>query len=288
MTLKQEFTTLDKLLLVKDNCRTKTGLDDMSLKALANDIEERGLRDAIKVRRVSPNATDATVIEDGQRRYLALCILAKQGRAEDLLQQIPVTVLDGADKTAETNDLEIHINGLLDNLMHTELSNWEVAEAVAYLRANGLDQKTIATRIKKSSSHVSQLLAAHDNAAPALTTAWRDDKLPNDIVLDIAKLPEDKQIFKVKEYLKATASGKRSAAGKARAAVKKKPNTSERPPIKEVQELLVNVIDAPKKNRYVAGMRDALRFCVGELGWAEFEKEYNDFVKDAQAAAKEK
>lgn len=271
------YLSLDDFI-IEDNPRTQTGLDDASIDSLANDIAARGLRYPLRVqaRNVGVCGQKQYFVEDGQRRTNAIILLRDRGMDNGLSDKIPCIVSDGT-------TLEAKINALADNLQRSELSSFELAQAITILKNSGVMQKDIATRINKSSATVSRLISTLENACDQLQTAWQSGHIPDDIAFDIAQLPKKEQRAHVKKLTEIReATPEKIGAKTIREHIAenvKKTNTLGKPSILKIRNIYKLIKDAPEKNKYLNGFRDALKFAMGELEPTQFKADYTAYIE---------
>lgn len=153
-----------------ENPRRVTGLDEESIRELAEDISARGLLYPILVWPFD------NLVVGGQRRYRAIQLLIKEGRAGELENAVPIEYYEGDD---------IHGVALADGLLREDLSTYEVAEALSKLKS---PQVEIAKRVGKSTAWVSRHLKAWKQAHPELKHAWQAGEVTLDRVLELCDL----------------------------------------------------------------------------------------------------
>lgn len=122
---------------------------EAGISALADSIEKNGLITPILVI-PSADSEGKYEIVDGERRYRALCKLAREYPDNEAVQSIPVTVTTG-DK---------RINGLLANMARLRYNPMEFAEALNRIKVHeGMDTGQLGDLIGKSRSLVSEYLS---------------------------------------------------------------------------------------------------------------------------------
>lgn len=262
-------------------------VDGHEINSLADSIAAQGLHNALHVwQTTDEDGKKLSVVICGSRRYRAIGKLIKKRRANGLNKEVPVRLIDA--KTAA----EARILALSENIDRKELSSYETAAAIAEMVEAGEKQKDIAKRLGKSQTWVSRQLKSVRNTAEPVQDAWKAGVLPDDTVQDLAKLDSDEQckrldgILKLREEAaKVTAKGSaRQAKAKAREIAKgksaDKPKPTERKvrPSEQVLLGLVKVAEkATKKEAYVRGLCDGVRFALGDLAVGELSKEWRDF-----------
>jgi ParB/RepB/Spo0J family partition protein len=264
-------------------------VDAKEIRELADSIVQSGLQYPLQVWR----SGEELVVVDGGRRLRALQLLQKEKRGKDRLDKIPYVVI-AASAVNEAREL-----ALIANVQRVELSSFEIAKQLQALKDAGIPQVDIATRIAKSATWVSRALSAYAKASPSVRKAWRAGRLPDDDVQTLAKLPEPEQEKRLTEIMTHRDRAERGVPGEtreakaaARAAVQRsKPNgkgkrngAAEPAPKHRVDGTLLRrfhdiTSKAPKSNRYVQGLHDAFRFILGEIGPAEFHKEFNEWAE---------
>ena len=145
------------------NPRTTSGLDDAAIEELAADINHRGLVHPLLVWEIDE---DCRVVISGQRRLRALQRLAESGIRPS--GGVPVRIYD-----ALTLD-DARAEALADNVHRSQLSNFEVAEALAQM-AGGVTE--VAARTGMSTGHVSLLLTAYLDGPPEMVQRWKSGEL---------------------------------------------------------------------------------------------------------------
>lgn len=164
------------------NPRTKSGLDDGSIRELAVSIGEHGLLVPLRVR------ADGVILA-GQRRFRAMTMLATDPvgiaksseppwnerlfiqRANDLKTNGVVVLVDDSE-----NDDGV---ALVDNLMRSDLSTYETAAKLAQIRDGGfrLSNSDIAKKVGRSRSWVQRMLSAWDGSSDAVKDLWRSGEM---------------------------------------------------------------------------------------------------------------
>jgi ParB-like chromosome segregation protein Spo0J len=185
---------------------------------------------------------------------------------------------------------EARVAALVGNVQRVDLSSYEVARSMAELRSDGMQQKEIAGKIKKSKSWVSRKLAAWDNASPTVKGAWKAGWLPDEDVEALASIrsidqktgkdlkepdhkEQDKRLEKLLAHRAVAAEGgkdSRKAAGKARKIAKGGEPRGEKPSGDKVRRYAVAA--AESKNPYVRGLRDMALYVLGEMPVGKFDK----------------
>jgi len=256
------------------NPRLESGLDAESIRELAISIGANGLWHPLMVK---PNDT----IVGGQRRYRAIYLLISdpgalaesagessvvfEQRATKLEQDVPVIVVQGdTDEYGPGPDAaEIDGIALADNLLHAELSSYEIAERVMRMHHAGASVTKIGTLIGKSKSFVSRITTTWRMACPELHEAWAAGQLPFEHVKQISELPPEQQ--RAKLVPPPNGGAPRRSRG--------------RPGIENVKHRIKAVTAhygaarSVQPRSYCAGVLDALRW-VADSGpseeWAEF------------------
>lgn len=277
----------DLLLELEDHFANPREFVDMrEVRELADSIAETGLQYPLQVW-----STDGKlVVVDGGRRLRALEILHKEKRANGLTSKVPVVLV------AAKTPIEAREAALVANLQRVELTSYEMAKEIHALKEAGLSQSDIATKLSKSQSWVSRQLKAFTTVAPGVRTAWKARKLPDDDVHTLSQLPEPEQERRLEKLLEHRAAAQTAKPGqvakakaKARAAAKgqDRPDPKAvRPDAKLIRSYAELCGNAPKTNKYVAGMHDAFRFMLGELGFDEWSKDFTEFANKEGFGAK--
>lgn len=233
----------DKLTLsdpLFQNPRTQAGLDEASLAELAGSIREHGLMYPLLAREL-PNGT--YLVLGGQRRYLALGRLIEEGHLNGAA--IPIVL------RSEDTPEGMLVESLVDSIHRADLSTYELAQAIAEL-ADALPQTEIARRIGRSEPYVSRLLKAHREAHGALRRAWERGELSIDAVTTLADTPRDEQDAAAEHELQ-------------HREVSKRKGSHGRPGVPQLRTLLEYLDASGKLGPYECGVRDGLRFVLGEI-----------------------
>jgi hypothetical protein len=295
------------------NPRKQTGLSDSEIEELALDIFERGiLQEPVAQRFIDPDDPEkvVTVILDGQRRKLAIDRLVESGRrdATDGDDVVFVKHLYGPEPIPYTNELAVKamLDALAIGKRRQGLSSYEETVHAHHLRESGATNEEIGKAIERSPTWVSRMLSAYTNAMPALAEAWKDGKLPDEQVKDLAKVPQQEQADAVKETLRTRESGDRAARGAARAQAKAKAPppaaravpkpgageasgaaeaSSDRPPHPPqskaaIAELIAMRRDFPAREPYMKGFLDAAAFIGGYLLGVDLPKAVTAYLND--------
>lgn len=190
------------------NPRTFTGLDDISLRALAEDIlaksrstEEAvfaGIDDALKVVRIQDGDRVHELVLDGQRRWKATS-LAFAGKAwEGTL----VPVLDREPEPVEWSEAlaQQYLKEVLTVVgLRAGLSSFELSESALRLHAakdpagKPMTNVKIAGVVGRSESWVSKILTARKAAGSKLLDRWRLGEISEEQFRDLATSVVDKQ-----------------------------------------------------------------------------------------------
>lgn len=270
------------------------------IKALAKSIVLQGLITPLAVWRTSVDKKTVNVVVDGGRRFRALVWLDGEGLLNSDLERkgIPVRIVQAKSLR------QARITALTGNLQRKELNSYEVAKEISSLVEDGMKQKAIAASLSKSATWVSRLLKSWNKATPAVSAAWKAGKLPDDDIQSLVLLPDEEQIKRLAEVLKARESAgdkkaTREDRAKARDIAKGKPaankDKGDKPspaaptkdpkvpkvtvPTDAVFEMIKLAGDADvKKNPYVAGIRDALRLATKEIGYGELDKAWSNYI----------
>ena len=244
---------------------------------LAESIREHGLLYSLCVWKTKDEAgKPLNVVVDGGRRLRAIELLVKQRKAGDLKDKVPVRIVIA--KTLQ----DARIAALVGNIQRVELTSYETALAMQNLKDEGMEQKAIAAKLNKSATWVSRQLSALKNSTDAVKQAWKQAKISDDSVQDLAKLPEPEQTRRLTKMLEELGNNKSSngaATRQAKAKARKtaKNGNGDARPVRPGADKLGRYVEicskAKRSNRYVRGMHDAFKFMTGELGPGEFDKE---------------
>ena len=273
----------------------RTEIDSKSISELAESIAEHGLMNPLRVWTPLEDPSLHVVIA-GSRRYLAIEKLIEEKRAGDLAKGIPC-ILAVHEVGPGDALLAARIEALSDNIQRENLSSFEIATEMASLKEAGLKGKDIAALLKKSEAWVSRQLSALRDVSENLKAAWKSGKLPDDDVQNLSKLrtededgkvvpdhPEmDKRLDKILAHRSAAAATPRKEAAEARKTAKGDKDKGAAPAARPKVELLTQFIEAlqkaPTAERYLHGVRDGLRFAIGDLGPGEFGKEFASYAE---------
>jgi ParB/RepB/Spo0J family partition protein len=252
--------------------------DANKLKELAADIKERGLVYPLQVWEAEYEGKKMFVVVGGERRRLAIGMLIESGdwpKGRGIECRL----------VKATNLKEAHYEAVSDNLHREDLSSYELAKEVASLKILGDSQKTIAQHLNKSETWISRKLKAYESASPALRSAWKTGKVPDDTVEDIASLPEEEQDDAVEAQIKLREKGTSQAKKAAKKAAKKKAKKLQRASTRELSAVLAITEKAPKDNSYLRGMSDALRLSLGMLEEDDLKGDFKQLKKELEKAA---
>lgn len=189
------------------NPRTVTGLDDISIAELGEDIKKRGQQVPLLVQKIKAATKSggdfSNLVLEGQRRGLAIF--------ECLPKDFEVAVID---RTPDVIDLtpEIADKIMLDMLSVASrregLSAYELSEVASRLRDRDHTHKEIGKAIGRDESWVSKILTARKNATPDLMKRWRKNEITEEQFRDLAQVKDPaKQNEAAKEVVKAREDG---------------------------------------------------------------------------------
>jgi ParB/RepB/Spo0J family partition protein len=262
------------------------------IKELAASIKEVGLMYPLQVWQSEFEGEKVNVVVDGERRRRAIGLLIEAGDWPE------GRIIDC--RVIEAKNLrDAQYAALEGNIQREELSSYEQAKAMAQLKVMGDSQKIIANRLNKSETWVSRKLKAYESAAPALRKAWKQGVLPDDTVESLAQLHcdnfgkedheedcedcSDTQEAEVVKQIELRDESKGSAGKKkAKRRAKKKANQATRAGTQELRGLLIIAEKAPKENRYVRGIYDALRFALGLIEEDKLHSEWKSFHREIE------
>ena len=246
-------------------------IDAAEVAELADDIADRGLLQNLLVWRTEVEGRVLHVLLDGHRRYEAISRLASEDRLKS--QEVAVDVFEGT-------LLEARMAALATHLHHRDLSSYDVAVALEDLLTEGLTQRELGSKIKKSQPWISRVLCTYKKASPELKEVWMKSGMPLEAVIDIADLPENEQALAITDQKALRASGKRKDKGKARARIK---TGNQRVATKIITKMVMLGESAKIESPYVRGMMDFAKFAQGTLGVAEFGKDWQEHLTRANA-----
>ena len=273
-----------------DFANPRVHIDGKAIKELAGSIKQHGLLYPLCVWKTKNEAGESLhVVVDGGRRFRAIGQLVKDRKAGDLKDKVPVRYIVAKDLK------EARISALVGNIQRVELTSFEVAKEMLALKEDeGMEQKAIAVLLTKSPTWVSRQLSAMRKSTDFTKKAWSHGKISDDTVQDLCKLPEAEQNKRLQSILDHLENGKdangkttRDAKATARAEAKgekdKSGESAVLKPAKPSSDKLERFIEicskAKKKERYVIGMLHAFKFMTGDLGPAEFDKEWLTFAE---------
>ncbi len=168
-----------------------TGIDE-----LASSIYNEGLLQPLGVaKRERDDGTEYYFLVYGFRRYHALHKL-REAHGDDYYMEVPVMIKEGSLDS-------LRILNLKENLDRTQLSNYEVAQQIRRMTEAGFDQRTMAQRLGKPQSWVSNMYKLATQLSPAVQNALRDGDLSVDHALYLAEVPETEQKGIVEQMLQA-------------------------------------------------------------------------------------
>lgn len=286
--MKTETIPLKDLIEKGDGFKNpRQSVDGIAINELAESIASEGLIYPLQVWRTE----SGNIVVDGRRRLWAIRKLAEKKRSNGLEKEVPCVIIDASTLA------EARFKALTGNLQRENLSTFEVAKEMAALKEEGVSGKDIAKRIGKSGAWVSRQLSAYGKATDALKDAWKKRELPDESVQALAKLEPDEQEKRLKDVLvvrdwakdkvgeaaspddgKTGKVNKNAAKTKAREMAKSGGDRIVKPSPDNIRSLCNKLSTAPKKDRYLHGIRDALRFSLGEIGYGELDKEFQSFL----------
>ena len=267
------------------NAREKSGMSKEEIRQLAESIEDSGLLNDLVVGEVDHEGKKARVLVGGARRMMAITLLLTEGKGKAFKDGIPAKV-----HPCETVT-DLKLLALLDNIQRADLSSFELAQEMMTLaeEPHSMKQTDMAARLSKSQTWVSRTLGAFKASSGALKKAWKSGKIPDDTVYDIAKLEAEKQDEAVENQLKLRESGDRAGKKKARKAAKGSAAAGgDRPSLSTVRDFFGIAEEANyKDNAYASGVKDGLRFVLGEIGVADFHRDWDRFLNERAKRQKE-
>lgn len=269
------------------NPRTFTGLDDVEIDLFAENVKKHGIEVPPAVVQIKANGDIINLVIDGQRRTLAATKVYGKKHAIEVIDLEPVAVDLTPDKVAELTERALNIT-----TNREALSSYELCEAAAQLRAQGLKNGRIATALHKSDTWVSKMLTAKDSASPKLMLSWQKGEITDEQFKDLAKQKGSEQSKSLDDVKAARESGDRAAAravarevaetskaektaGKTKPVVKgpqedlfkehkPKEDDGPKPPSKVVlQDMVGLAAKKPPVHEYVKGVLDGIRVALG-------------------------
>lgn len=265
------------------NPRTSSGLTEASICELAIHIGLHGLLNL-------PLVLDDGLIIAGQRRYRAIEFLlswfslqprhvrdqaAEHGRFHELfgdLTHADISIIERTTRSFEDDGVPVRVLSvgpgraeglaLADNVQREDLTTFEEAKYIDFLVSQGSTQADVARLVGKSKTWVSRRLAAFLGSHDDVLKAWEMGVISFDAAYELSKLPAAEQ---ARQLSGPTPRGIRGPAN--------------RPGIDTVKEILGELdkrglSETPRneigKARYATGVRDALRWIVGEQTSRDF------------------
>lgn len=250
------------------NARNK--YDKGKILELARSLKKEGfLKDLLVWKTEDPNGNRSIVV-DGGRRITALDLLISNGEAGELENQIPIVLYKGSLIDAKKAALQAELH-------HEPWTQFELSKEIFDLIENHEQtQKDLAELLNVSQPYVSIAYTTFKKASNEILSAWQKYNIPMDLIREVNKLPENKQIDAIKELISAASSG-RKAAGAIRSKIKNSnSNMNPRASAKQITELLV--LGDGAASPYVKGMMDMAKFANGLIGVAEFDQEWDNFI----------
>jgi ParB/RepB/Spo0J family partition protein len=244
-----------------ENPRTDSGLDDASIKELAEDIEARGLLHPLTIWPATEAGTDLRtryVVIDGQRRYLAIQRLIEDGNwpADRPVPHrlYPAPTIGEAREAA-----------LASALHRQDLSTYEIAVALAKLEGTPAE---IAARVGKSRDYVYFLLRVHKHVSDETRARWRAGTITAADAYEEIRKRRPVADPVIEATYRAMGSGMGATAyAKRSAELEEEPEEGaprERPKLPDLRKLLRTLNKKSPPNEYAAGALDMLRFVLGE------------------------
>lgn len=190
------------------NPRTSTGLDDGSLRELADDIakntihtedEDRqvvGINDPLKVVRIlGPNGSVVNLVLDGQRRHKAASMNFDGGSLVPVVYREPDVIEWNQQVALKYLGEVLKVVGLRKDLSSCELceSAYALRGSTDEITGKVITIKQIAATVCRSEAWVSKILAARDNASPALLHRWQTGQIPDETFMALATGVRDKE-----------------------------------------------------------------------------------------------
>lgn len=296
------------------NPRTRSGLEDAKIKALADSISARsttdeagvvtaGLQTPLDVVPIKSNGEVILLAIDGQRRTRAMEYL---GLPSDTLVPVFYYKPDPVDWTPMVA-AELLLEVVEMAATREGLSSFELAEVAARLR-DSKDADTgkeytmakIAKAIDRSESWCSKMLGAMKAATPALLLKWKKGEVTDEQFKDLAATKEpSKQKAALEAVVEAKSSGDargaRSLAKEAKVIAKRdepKPKKLAKgeqasldtpPPMKPppgaiLDDLIRLSNERPPTHDYVRGIMDGIRYARGGVDPQNFSKPWSAYM----------
>lgn len=233
------------------NPRTRTGLDDESIKALGASILKEGLLYELLVWPVVVEGQPIKyMVIDGQRRLLAIRRLQKEWLFNP--EGIPCPASGGIPcKVIEAPTFLAATYKALATYQREKLSSYELVVRLAEIKKqHGETNRKLAREVQKAEAWVSKMFKAAGHMSEALEVAWRGDRLTDEQVQLIAALPLEKQEKAIETSGRRTGTrGLRGGEVKEKAVLARSGE--------DLQELLA-VVESWEAGPYKDGARDAL------------------------------
>jgi ParB-like chromosome segregation protein Spo0J len=190
------------------NPRTVTGLDDPALDELADNLRKRGMEIPPHVAQIKANGDIVDLVIDGQRRVMASLRFLPKTTEIEVIDVEPIAVDLTPEKAAELTERALNIT-----TNRAELSSYEICEAAAKLKAQGVKLSRIATAVHRSETWVSKMLSAREGATPKLVHSWQKSEITDEQFKDIAREKSPNTQNKTLEDVKAAReSGDKASA----------------------------------------------------------------------------
>lgn len=263
----------------------RESVDKRKLRELADSIHQHGLHKKLLVWQTTDPETgeELNLLIGGGRRWRAIGMLIEEGKANGLAKKVPVRIVKA--KTVQA----ARVKALVDNLHTEEMSSYELAKSMQQLKDEGMQQKEIAKQVNKSATWVSRKLKAFNKTTEFVRRAWRMGKLPDDDVEALSKVPADEQNKRLEKIIETRnnekASRKERAEARDVAQGKKKDDKKVPKPVRpgpEKLEQYLRIAEIKTKSKYVQGIADGIRFCLGQLGAGEFQEEWLKHIKNSE------
>ena len=276
--MKREFKSRFPVEAIKSWLYEREIIDKSDLGDIQRSIKRSGVITPIIVRRLKDGSYQ------GLGGYLRTTACKGLG-----ISEVPAVIYSGID------DLTAMDITLIDNIQHSEMSDWDIAKCLQVYRDQGLKLEEIASRIQKSISYISQKLAVLKDSQ-ALQEAVSVGEISEKQARYIRRLPEElheKAIEQVKgRTVEETRNLVKEMKEKEKATIIKAEIKEVEEKIKELDELEKRREELKSKVSEIEGKLKALqisnRNMNGIMKTVEtLEREYFPLIKELHAYEEE-